>query len=249
MEADMYQRKPPFKVLIMDDDNLALSMAVILLYRHLGTVVLAQAGTPDEVLRLIKEQIRPDVVVLDIEYQRPEPALVELVQAIRGIASRTSIVCLGQYVDPDNARAVLSAGVDGLLLKREIGFALASAILQVCQGEMVISSAYAGLVQVEFPHLLKRVRRLPNWEENPDLSSQVRKSFFLRVLAGMRAPLAAEELGVEPGTIEKYISYAYQILQSDWADETYLEGIDISRLSPEDQAFHRYTLLPRIGES
>ncbi|HAY83539.1 MAG TPA: hypothetical protein DCY42_01070, partial [Chloroflexi bacterium] len=63
---------------------------------------------------------------------------------------------------------------------------------------------------------------------------------------GMRASLAAEEMYVETATIERYVNQAYKILTDGWADESYLFDVNLSGLSPEDQAFVWFTLPPRV---
>jgi hypothetical protein len=116
-------------------------------------------------------------------------------------------------------------------------------------------AAYKGLIvtpsifellpsQYTFGHFLAHV--LPIWKPNPRLTPQIIKSFWLRVFFGMRASLAAEELYVETATIERYINQAYKILTDGWADESYLFNVDLSGLSPEDQAFVWFTLPPRV---
>jgi DNA-binding NarL/FixJ family response regulator len=245
----MPQPTTPIKVLIMDDDYLARMMSVFLLTRHLGTIVAGETASPQELLALIgkwkETDSIPGAVMIDAEYQPPEPQPGELVSSIKHKWPGTRVICLSQYVNRDIVKSAIGAGADGILIKNEIGPALAPAILRSQQGMLVVTQSIEPVVLGCYPHLYRRINCISSWLPNPELTPRIYRSFIYKALFSLRAELVGPELNLAKGSVDKYVGYAYQILQSDWSDESYLSGLELSALSPEDRAFHFFSLPPR----
>lgn len=235
----------PHNVVLMDDDVYALLWEFYLLSRDIRTRVLATYKTPVDLLSALHGPINPDVILLDAEYLPHEPPLSTLIDKIRLLKPAARIICLSQYSAAESIRAVFQAGASGFLIKDEIGLALATSVSQACLGDFVTTPGAIEVVSRELPRGFLNIHCLPRWVPNPNLTPQISASFWLRVLFGLRAPLAADELGVAPGTVEKYVSLAYQRLLSDFADDNYLTGIDLDSFPSEEKAFMIYTMPPR----
>jgi hypothetical protein len=117
--------------------------------------------------------------------------------------------------------------------------------MKATMNSLVVSPGIAASLDISSSLVGSEIHIFPAWSPNPRLTPQIIKSFWLRVFFGMRASLVAEELYLETATVERYINQAYKVLTDGWADESYLFDVDLTALSPEDQAFVWFTLPPR----
>ena len=237
----------PLRVGLMDDDYSARKGNVSILMRDPRTTVVVEAGTPEELLQRVARVRKVEAVVLDVEYSPAEPRLDILIGELQRITPGITVVCLSQYGRPAVIQAAMTAGVQGFLLKDEIRVAITSAITAACHGRFVITSSVRPQLRSFGNRLLMEAAILLPWKPHPKLTPRLEEAFWLCVFYGMSARLAAEEMCVQPGTVEKYLQKAYGVLQGAvLADETYLYGMDLSQLSPQDRAWIWFTL-PRRG--
>lgn len=236
----------PLHVTLMDDDFYALKWNTALVMRDPRTTVITEAESPKSLLESFNKRKKPDIVVVDVEYASDSISLDTIFSTIREKAPQATIVCTSQYGEPKNIETALEFNVKGFLLKSEVRMAIVPALAAAAHGEFVVTPNIARVMENDFFRPgLKNLHVLPVWKPNPRLTPQIIKSFWLRVFFGMRASLAADELFLETATIERYINQAYKILTDGWGDEAYLYDVDITTLSPEDQAFVWFTLPPR----
>lgn len=236
----------PLRVMVMDDDSAALKWYVALLMRDPRTTVQAEAETAGELVQQVAEaQEGPDAILIDVEYWPPKPSLSALITTLKSLTPGAAILCLSQYGDVEAVRAAITAEANAFLLKSEVRVAIASAITQASRGQFVITPGVESLLRGEFDELLGVAHRLPTWRPHPDLTPQLENAFWLRVMYGMRSPLAAQETGLKPGTITRYVQDGYSIVEGFWADERYLYDVDLNNISAEDRAFVWFTLPPR----
>lgn len=88
------------------------------------------------------EELQPDVILLDIGL--PELNGIEAARQIRIVAPKSKILFLSQERDPDVARAALSAGGHGYVVKSDAGNELLSAVEAVTLGKKFVSRSLAG---------------------------------------------------------------------------------------------------------
>lgn len=236
--------KFPVRVMLMDDDFYALKWNAALLTRDLRTIVCAEAETPEELVRFAA-QVETDAILLDTEYTLTYLPLDVLIARLRAVAPKAAVVCLSLYGDPSAIQAAVLAGASGFLLKGEVRMAIASAVVRACRARFVMTPGVEVALHGKFDDFLREADRLQSWEPHPGLTPSLKESVWLRVVYRMRASLAAQEIGKKPGTVERYVNYAYQILEDDWADDADLGEIDWSDISPEDRAFTLFTQPPR----
>lgn len=238
----------PILVGLMDDDFFALKWNAHLLARDLRTRVLIEAENPDELLNFLKNCRGINVILLDVEYNINHLQLTNLIQSIRQLQPKTSILCLSQYGKLGHLVTAITSGTRGFLLKSEVRMAIGSAIVQSLQVDFLVTPGIVPLLQNGIGPPDGHVSTINPWLPDPSLTPKLHQVFTLRVLYGMTSPLAAREMHLAPATVEKYIQYAYQKLSSHWGDEAYLAGVDLSDHHPEVQAFHRFTLPPRVDQ-
>jgi DNA-binding NarL/FixJ family response regulator len=235
----------PIQVGLMDDDFFAMKWNANLISRDLRTTLCFEAETPRQLLALINSNPEIDVVLLDVEYQPVKPDLLALISAIKATSSKPAVVCLAQYGCPASLQAAIQSGARGYLKKQEIRMEIVSALLMALHVDFLVTPEVFKLVDIWEPLLLKKVQAIKPWEPNPSMTSKLERIFTLRVLYGMSAPSAAREIYLAPGTIEKYMHFAYQSLDRSWADESYLMGLELGEYPQEVRAFHRYVLPPK----
>jgi DNA-binding NarL/FixJ family response regulator len=241
----MESRNYPLRVAVLDDDFYALKWNTALIMRDPRTTVIIEAETPTELLEQLRGEDRTHVVVVDVEYGGEYPPLGELLTSIKKLAPDAIIVCASQYGEAATVKVALEHNVQSFLIKSEVRMAIVPAIMKATMNSLVVSPGIAASLDISSSLVGSEIHIFPAWSPNPRLTPQIIKSFWLRVFFGMRASLVAEELYLETATVERYINQAYKVLTDGWADESYLFDVDLTALSPEDQAFVWFTLPPR----
>lgn len=235
----------PIRVGLMDDDFFALKWNAGLLARDLRTEVVFEAETPNELLRALKNCEEIEVLLLDVEYNLKNPPLSVLLELAKRIQPKLATVCLSQYGEPEHLHIAITTGARGFLLKRDIRMGIGSALIQALQVDFLITPGVLPVLRQEFKSKVEQASFINSWSPNPALTPKLCQVFTLKVLYGMSAPLAAREIHLAPGTVEKYIRYAYEKLSTHWGDERYLVGVDLDDQPPEVRAFHRFNLPPK----
>jgi DNA-binding NarL/FixJ family response regulator len=240
----MTRTRYPFTIALLDDDFYALKWNTALAMRDPRTTITIEAETPVELVSQLTKKSPPDVILVDVEYAPERIPLDDLLGMITEKAPDAVVVCTSQYGKKEVIATAMEHGVKGFLLKQEVRMSIVPAVIHAVINGLVVTPSIFEKLPSEYTFGQLKAHVFPVWKPNPRLTPQIIKSFWLRVFFGMRASLAAEELYVETTTIERYINQAYKILSDGWADEKYLFDVELSGLSPEDQAFVWFTLPP-----
>jgi len=234
----------PIQVGLMDDDFFALKWNADLLTRDLRTTVRFETEVPATMVKELKHLDKLDIFLLDVEYYPEEPAFPELINAIRRACPQAAIICLSQYGRVESLMTAINCGTRGFLLKHEVRMGIGPALVMALQVDFLITPGVLTALQNEYEYFIPQVSKITPWIPHPGLTPQLRQIFTMRVLYGMSAPMTANEIHLAPGTVEKYMQYIYQKLSTQWGDDKYLAGLELEGLSPEVQAFHRFSLPP-----
>ena len=185
------------RILLADDHSLLLTAFEKLLS---GECEVVGQVTDGRALVSAAEQLKPDVIVLDISMP-----LLNGLEAGRQIKHRLpdiKLVFLTMNEEPDIAAEAFRAGASGYLLKRSAGSELATAIREVVQGRSYITPLVAeGLVDA--------LLRFNAHNAEPELTSRQRE--VLQLLAeGRSMKEVAAVLDLAPRTVA---SHKYQLMQ------------------------------------
>jgi DNA-binding NarL/FixJ family response regulator len=131
----------PVRVVLAEDDDLARSGIVGVLTADPGIVVVGEAGTGTEAVRLATD-LAPDVVVMDL--RMPQMDGVEATRQLAGRDSSPAVLVLTNAQD-DSTISSLAAGASGFLLKRSHRD-LAAAVRAVASGDAWIDPEVAPAV-------------------------------------------------------------------------------------------------------
>lgn len=176
------------RVLIAEDQAMVLGALAALLELEGDMAIVAQARDGREALALAR-QLKPDIVLADIEM--PRMTGLELAQALKeaGLASR--VVILTTFARSGYLRRALDAGVAGYLLKDAPASQLAAALRRVHAGGRAIDPELA----------------IEAWSEADPLSARERQ-VLRRAGEGASTAEIARELKLAEGTVRNYLSEA-----------------------------------------
>jgi len=176
------------RVVAAEDQAMVLGALAALLELEGDIQVAAQASDGQSALDAIVE-LRPDVVVTDIEM--PRMTGLELAAAVRERALPTRVIILTTFARSGYLRRALDAGACGYLLKDAPASELADAIRRVHAGGRAIDPALAAEA----------------WGEPDPLTDRERQVLRLAGQGRSGADIAAE-LRLSEGTVRNYLSEA-----------------------------------------
>ena len=190
---------------VLCDDSILLREGVARLLEDAGFEVVAQSGTPDDLMRHVAMH-KPDVAVVDI--RMPPTHTDEGLVAAKQIRERfpaTGVLVLSQFVEPAYAMELLSESAEGVgyLLKDRVGDIeeFASAVRRVAEGGSALDPAVVSQL------VGRRRQRDPLDELTP------REREVLELMAEGRSNQAiAERLFVTLRAVEKHVTSIFSKL-------------------------------------
>jgi DNA-binding NarL/FixJ family response regulator len=138
----------PVNIVIVDDHAMVRSGLRLLLESEGEFSVVAEAGDVDAALRVVEEH-RPRVVLLDLNMPgRPSlPAIPELLAAAPGAA----VVVMTMQDEPAYARAALTAGASGYVLKEAAEAELLEAVRAAAAGRTYLNPSLGARLAASAP--------------------------------------------------------------------------------------------------
>ncbi len=185
--------------MIVADDSAVIRQGVVRILTEAGMDVVGEARDAEELLRLV-EAHSPDVAVVDIRMPPEGNAGLAAAERIRDeCAGSVGVLVLSQYLEPDYALRLLSAGMGGVgyLLKDRVvePAELVEAVERVAAGGSAVDPAVVG----ELVRARRREDRLTRLTE--------RERMVLELLAEGRSNKSiAERLALSIKTVEGLIA-------------------------------------------
>lgn len=226
------------KVLIMDTDFYAMQAVNSYLAWDRRTRVTSMCESPQEMWQHLESAPLaelPDVVLLDADHIGGPTALHETIQRLHRLVPRARVICLAQVIESSLVEAAAAAHAAGFLLKQDVRFQIAWAIVYGLDYDFIMTGSIARAVKGAFNSRLFRARILPEKRDYPELTDRIRQAIRLCVVEGMPAHLAADEMGISLHTIRGYIKEGYRIMEAYDATEYPVD------MTPQERAFMRFT--------
>lgn len=228
------------KVLLFDTDFYALQALNSYLAWDRRTRVTFLAENLDSLWTYIKKTPLaelPDVILMDSDHLGGADVLATTLNQLKEAIQGVQIICLTQDVSPLMVDIVANAGGTGFLLKQDVRFQIAWAIVYAMDHDFTITQGVAKATSKLFNTRIFHATILPEKREYPELTDRIRQAIKLCVIEGMPAHLAADEMGISLHTIRGYIKEGYRILEAYDATEYPVD------MTPQERAFMRFTAL------
>ena len=184
------------QVIIADDHPLMRSGIRMALSSDAAVEVIAEASNGDDMQQLCKTH-QPDILVMDIGM--PGPGFMDRVDYIKALEKEIKILVLTAYDDAVYVRAMFQAGVEGYVLKDEVGESLLTALHAVARG-----GSYFSRRVIDKLHT-------PTFEADAVASLTARERTVLDLISkGLNNTRISDELDLAPQTVRNYVSRLYE---------------------------------------
>jgi DNA-binding NarL/FixJ family response regulator len=187
---------------VLADDAALLRDGLALVLAHAGVEVLAQAGTADDLLRIVTEH-EPDVAVVDI--RMPPTMTDEGLVAAEEILQRhraVGVLVLSQYVEPAYALRLLQEG------QGRAGYLLKDRVLDIGDFVGALERIAAGEVVVD-PELVTQLVERPREHGALDELTQREREVLALMAEGLTDRGISERLYVTPRTTETHVRHIF----------------------------------------
>lgn len=185
--------KKKIRVVIVDDHVLVRSGLEVVLGMFDDIELAGQAGDGEEAVRLC-EQLRPDVVLMDLVL--PGLSGVEATRRILASCPGTKVVALTSFTEEDLIGETLRAGAIGYLMKNVSADQLAAAVRNAAAGRSTLAPEAADAL----------VRSVSSPQQASD-SLTAREMEVLALMAdGLTNADIAERLAIGVATVKTHVS-------------------------------------------
>ena len=157
-----------FRILVADNFEPWRRFVSSTLQRQAGLQVVGETDAGLEAIQKASE-LKADLIVLDILF--PNLNRLEVAKRINEVLPKAKILLATQNSDPDVAKAALSNGVHGYLLKADAGSELLRSIEAIVRGERGSETVIFASAWLRRPRIDVAIRvgltRFPTAEVNP----------------------------------------------------------------------------------
>jgi two-component system, NarL family, response regulator NreC len=185
------------RVLLADDHNLIRAGLRLVVSQQPDFVVAGEAENGRQAVALA-EQLKPDVVVMDIKM--PDLNGIEACQQIRDRMPETQVVMLSMHSDEAYVLRALKAGARAYLLKDSAEADLARAIRAAAEGKSFFSPAVGKVLLEDYMRKLQR----SGGEDSYELLSPREREILQLVAEGKSSKEIANLLNLSVYTVETH---------------------------------------------
>jgi len=190
-------KKPPAKVLIVDDHPAVREALAIRISQRRDLVVCGEAEDLTEALRLVIQE-KPDVAIIDIALKKSNG--IDLIKRIKDRDQHVRMLVWSMYSESVYAERALQAGALGYITKEQATERIVEAISRVLAGKVYLSPAMTDkLLQRAVGEASAQLNRAPI-----DALSDRELEVFRLIGKGVKTQKIAGELHLSVKTVETY---------------------------------------------
>jgi two-component system, NarL family, response regulator DevR len=219
----MPTKKPPLRVMLVDDHEIVRDGIRAMLDPEDDVVVTAEAGSVQEAIDEA-QRTRPDVIVMDVRLQ--DGSGIEATREIRADHPETRVLMLTSFADDEALFASIMAGASGYVLKQVKSGDLLRAIRAVGAGDSLLDPSVTSAVLDR----LRRGKHLLRDEKLARLSPQEERILSL-VADGRTNKEIGDELHLAEKTVKNYVS-------------SILSKLEVARRAEAAAYLARHTTMP-----
>jgi len=190
-------------IIIVDDHKIFRDGLIMLLSNFNFVTVVGEAANGEEFLELIKD-VEPDIVLMDINM--PKMNGIEATKQALKKYPELKVIALTSFADDEYIEQMISAGVEGYMLKRSDIEDFEKAIKKVADGGSYFS---AEIIKVISRNLYKDKER-KSGEQLLDKFTSREKEILNLICKGLNNEQIAELIHLSPKTVEKHKSNLFQ---------------------------------------
>ncbi|HEY1838273.1 MAG: response regulator transcription factor [Rhizomicrobium sp.] len=205
------------KVFIVDDHPLVREWLTNLIKQHPGLAVCGEAATAAEAVSAIAAT-RPDVAIVDISLRNGSG--LDLIKTLKALHPNTAIIVLSMHDERLYAERSLRAGARGYIMKRETTRNVISAIRQVLDGKLYVSSDMAAYFAEKFVD-----GKPPTGESSIEQLSDRELEVFQLLGQGRETRDIANSLNISIKTVQAYCARIKEKLKLANASELLREAV------------------------
>jgi DNA-binding NarL/FixJ family response regulator len=158
--------------------------------------LVGEASNGEECLALV-EELRPDILVLDIAM--PGMSGEQVARELRDRWPDVKIIALSGYTDRQFVRAMTTAGAKAYVVKAASGRELIHALRAVASGKNYLSPEVTGAVMMQWQDGAASVRALL-----PDALGRREREVLKFIAEGHRSATIATKMGIAVATVEAH---------------------------------------------
>jgi len=188
------------QIVLVDDHRLFRSGLVSLINSLGGYKILFEAGNGEELTRKLSPQLKPDIILLDINM--PVMGGIETARWLKANYPDVCVIVLSMFEDAEKVLTMVKLGVKGYLLKDSEPYEFEHALRKVSQGE------------IYYPEFVTR-HLVNNYNRNvDDIKLNSRELEFLK-LAGTELTYKeiADHMCISARTVDGYRDQLFEKLQ------------------------------------
>ncbi|MDD5338682.1 MAG: response regulator transcription factor [Dehalococcoidales bacterium] len=213
------------RIVIADDHAVVREGTRVLLDREEDMQVIGEASEGEEAVRII-EQLKPDVVILDISM--PKLSGIEVTKKVKKTQPSLSVLILTAYDNDEYIFALLEAGAAGYLLKDMLAGEIVDAVRLVFSGESVLHPAVARKV-------IQRAVFSSAVDDKEDIELSEREIEVLKLAAkGLSNKDISDELCISIRTVQGHINKIFHRLGVGSRTEAIFQSVKRGLLSFDD---------------
>lgn len=190
-------------IIIVDDHKIFRDGLMLLLENFDYVSVVGQAANGEDFLSLI-ENVVPDIVLMDINMPKMN-GIVATKKALQKYPE-LKIIALTTFADDAYIEQMISAGVEGYMLKRSDIEDFEKAIKKVAKGGSYFSSE---IIKVIARNLYKNKEQASKKQIGANLTSREKQILHL-ICKGLNNEQIADFIHLSPKTVEKHKSSLFQ---------------------------------------